>query len=189
MDYFIKHEYQPEQGINTEELKKRIKENRIPLNTMIRTVGSTEWKPLGSYPEFLNLTPPPLPDHNLIAKDTLENVSLKQSKSSIPNYFMPVGRIGRFIWLMRNTINFISCLILINCLSILPEELHFLIIFPILLYIYIELVTSAKRFHDLNATGWLAPIVFIPLVPLFLLILSGTKTGNRFGENTENMFS
>jgi uncharacterized membrane protein YhaH (DUF805 family) len=189
MDYFIKFDYQPEQGINSEGLIKRIKENRISSNTMVRKVDSTEWKPLGSYPEFLNLTPPPLPDHKIIVKTALENVTVNQSKSQIPRYFMPVGRIGRFIWLMRNTINFFACLILINCLSILPEELHFLIIIPILLYIYIVIITSAKRFHDLNVTGWMAPIVFIPLVPLFLLILSGTKTGNRFGEETENLFS
>ena len=100
---------------------------------------------------------------------------------------MPVGRIGRGVWLIRNTINFAVFGVFVMSLNIFPEEIKGLgVIVGFLLYICIVLVTSAKRFHDLNVTGWLAPIVFIPLVPLFLLILSGTDASNRFGDKSND---
>jgi hypothetical protein len=58
--YFIKIDYQPEFGISGEELMKRVKENRIPSNALVRKVDSTEWKPLSSYPDLMYTTPPPL---------------------------------------------------------------------------------------------------------------------------------
>jgi uncharacterized membrane protein YhaH (DUF805 family) len=123
-------------------------------------------------------------------KQKAETLVSNQNKSQIPNYFLPSGRIGRINWLMRNTINSTAFFTFIYLFAlILPEELGLIVVIPYLCYLYVVLITSIKRLHDLNVTGWIVPIIFIPLVWLFLLILSGTRGGNKFGEKPENLFS
>ena len=190
MNYIVKIDFQPEFEISSDELVGRVKENRIPSTTLARRIDSDIWKPLTKYPEFLYLTPPPLPTMQNNEKQKAETLVSTQSKSRIPNYFLPTGRIGRINWLMRNTINSIAFFTSAYIFTlILPEELAFIILIPYLCYLYICLITSIKRLHDLNVTGWIVPIIFIPLVWLFLLILSGTRGGNKFGEKPENLFS
>jgi uncharacterized membrane protein YhaH (DUF805 family) len=189
MDYFIKFDYQPEQGINSEELIKRIKESRISSNTMVRKVDSTEWKPLNSYPEFSNLTPPPLPKiSNLETRQKAETLVPNKNKSPIPNYFLPVGRINGSIFFFRNIINFLAFGLLAKFIIILPEEIHILGIIPISIYIYLVIVTSSKRLHDWNITGWLSPFVFIPFIPLLFWLIPGNKNSNRFGERLNGVW-
>jgi hypothetical protein len=106
--YAIKIDYQPDFTISTEELINQIKENRISSSALIRKVDSTEWKPLASYPEFLYHTPPPLPK-NIDQEQIISNTKLhEKNKTTIPKYFLPVGRIGRGVWLFRNTINLLT---------------------------------------------------------------------------------
>lgn len=188
MHYFVKIDYQPELGLGAEELVRRIKEERIPATALIRRADSSEWKSLESYPELVYTTPPPLPNHapQLEAEPPVK--SSNPGGFNIPSYFRPQGRIGRIVWVMRNTINFIAIGAISVAFNILPEFLHILFFIPLLIYFYIVLITSSKRLHDLNVTGWMSPLVFIPLVPLFLLILSGTKGSNKFGDRTENLF-
>jgi len=56
-------------------------------------------------------------------------------------------------------------------------------------WIYLTIVNAAKRFHDFGITGWLAPIVFIPFVPLFMLFLSGTQGINKYGEQPKGFLA
>ena len=54
-----------------------------------------------------------------------------------------------------------------------------------LLALWLSAATYAKRLHDLDLSGWIALMVFIPVVNLILLIYCGAKPGtvgpNRFG--------
>lgn len=47
-------------------------------------------------------------------------------------------------------------------------------------FIFIVLLTL-QRSHDMNWTGWTAPLAFIPVVGLVWLFKSGTQGVNRFG--------
>ena len=59
----------------------------------------------------------------------------------------------------------------------------FFIIF--VLYTYFNIVITARRFHDMNFSGWWMLLFFVPLVNLilflFLILGSGTNGTNRFG--------
>jgi len=50
---------------------------------------------------------------------------------------------------------------------------------------WVSLATYAKRLHDLDHTGWLTLLAFVPLINLIMLIYCGAKPGtpgpNRFG--------
>lgn len=48
-------------------------------------------------------------------------------------------------------------------------------------WLWFNLAITAKRFHDLNLSGWLAPAIFIPIVFVILCILSGTNGPNKYG--------
>lgn len=56
----------------------------------------------------------------------------------------------------------------------------------LLLLIYLFAVVYIRRLHDLNQTGWLTLILVIPLVQhifwLYLLLASGSKQANRYGQ-------
>ena len=48
-------------------------------------------------------------------------------------------------------------------------------------WVWFNLVITAKRFHDLNLSGWLAPVILIPVVFVILCFLSGTRGPNKYG--------
>jgi uncharacterized membrane protein YhaH (DUF805 family) len=48
----------------------------------------------------------------------------------------------------------------------------------------IHALLSIQRAHDLNTTGWLAILAFIPLLNLIFWFAPGTKAENRFGKQT-----
>lgn len=45
----------------------------------------------------------------------------------------------------------------------------------------IQVLLSIQRAHDFNTTGWLAILVFVPLVNLLFWVIPGTDGENRFG--------
>jgi uncharacterized membrane protein YhaH (DUF805 family) len=49
------------------------------------------------------------------------------------------------------------------------------------MWVYLTIVNAGKRLHDLNISAWFSFVVFIPLVPLFMLILCGTNGTNKYG--------
>jgi uncharacterized membrane protein YhaH (DUF805 family) len=188
MTYHIKIDYQPEIEINSEDLIRRIKSKEIPSHAMLKPVIEGEWRPLESYPEFSQLTPPPLPTMHNNEKQKAETLVSNQNKSQIPNYFRPVGRISGSLFFFRNIINFLALVLLGNLIIPLPEALHIIAIVPILFYIYLVIVTSSKRLHDWNITGWLSPLVFIPFIPLLFWLIPGNKSSNRFGERLNGVW-
>ncbi len=50
-----------------------------------------------------------------------------------------------------------------------------------LVVLYSSIILAIKRFHDINASGWWAILIVIPLVPLVMLFIPGTKGPNNFG--------
>lgn len=50
-----------------------------------------------------------------------------------------------------------------------------------LVVLYSSVILAIKRFHDINASGWWAILIIIPLVPLVMLFIPGTKGLNNFG--------
>jgi uncharacterized membrane protein YhaH (DUF805 family) len=187
--YAIKIDYQPEFTISTEELINQIKDNRIPSTALVRKADTAEWQPLSSYPEFLYQTPPPLPK-NLDQEQIISNAKLhEENKTPIPKYFMPIGRINGSIFFFRNIINFLCFSLITALINLLPESLRILVIIPLALWIYLVIITSAKRCHDWNITGWLSPLVFIPFIPLLFWLIPGNKYSNRFGERLNGVWS
>lgn len=85
MHYFVKIDYQPELGLGAEELVRRIKEDRIPANALIRRADSSEWKPLESFPELVYTNPPPIPTETPDIEEDYEKsqINTKSSKTSI----------------------------------------------------------------------------------------------------------
>ena len=43
---------------------------------------------------------------------------------------------------------------------------------------------TIQRVHDFNASGWMALVLFIPLVNLIFWLIPGTDGENRFGPET-----
>ena len=85
MNYIVKIDFQPEFEISSDELIRRITENRIPSTALARRIDSDIWKPLNKYPEFSFLTPPPLPQTPEVLKTespkNMEKVSDKKKTS------------------------------------------------------------------------------------------------------------
>jgi hypothetical protein len=85
MNYIVKIDFQPEFEISSDELVRRVKENRIPSTALARRIDSDIWKPLTKYPEFLYLIPPPLPQAPEVLKprssENMEKVSAKKKTS------------------------------------------------------------------------------------------------------------
>ena len=48
----------------------------------------------------------------------------------------------------------------------------------------VMMLLTIQRAHDLNASGWVALVAFIPLVNLLFLFIPGTNGENRFGPQT-----
>jgi uncharacterized membrane protein YhaH (DUF805 family) len=187
-DYFVKIEFQPEFGINSTEMIKRINEGQIPSNALVRKVGSEAWNPLSSYPEFVYLTPPPLPVTVRNEPDSSACQVQLGDKATIPAYFLPVGRINGSIFFFRNIINFL-CISLIGAfVGSLPESAQILNFFPIVIWLYLIIVTASKRLHDWNITGWLSPIVLVPFVALLFWLIPGNKNSNRFGDKLNGVW-
>ena len=49
------------------------------------------------------------------------------------------------------------------------------------LFVYLTVVNTAKRLHDLNVSAWFAPLVINPIGFIVLLVLSGTDGPNKYG--------
>ena len=99
--------------------------------------------------------------------------------------WVPKGRRARIAWLAWSIIHLF---IIGGAIAPFSSESHqdnpaidILAIVLGLVWIWWTLVNSAKRWHDLNCPGWLAPSVFLPLVPLFMLVLSGSAETNKYG--------
>jgi len=56
---------------------------------------------------------------------------------------------------------------------------------PVLIW---QFATSVRRFHDIDRSGWYAPLIVLPFVQFFMLFIPGTPGENRFGRSPETQF-
>jgi uncharacterized membrane protein YhaH (DUF805 family) len=180
----------PEWNLKKNEIVSKALENpetvRI-LDKMFQKIG------LPAQPTVAASTSGSPPGHSSPAVDTLKIANIPPvlrrpvSKQIHPvlAYFIPIGRLNRAMWFACNLLNLCAlgaieylAELFIDSKGVPPQ---WLLVSVGCLCIYLISVTAAKRLHDLNASAWLFFLVFIPLVPLFLLVLSGTKGPNKYG--------
>jgi TPR repeat protein/uncharacterized membrane protein YhaH (DUF805 family) len=171
MNIHINHNGQQMGIFSREQVEGMIRSGVITYETLAWTEGQTVWKPLH---EIIGASvPPPL----LTASQT----AVSKEIHPVAAYFVPVGRIGRGKWFLFNLMNLLGVGLLAAPFADSQRE-GASIWMTLLgcLWIYLTIVNAGKRLHDLNISAWLSFVVFIPLVPLFLLILSGTKGPNKY---------
>lgn len=113
--------------------------------------------------------------------------------------FSPGPRIGRLRYLaysfgMSMLFMFVMGIVAGIVVAILMSALGEAAVMPIVMVIYgifylvlivINIIFGIKRLHDLNQSGWLSIILFIPLVGfffyLYMLFAPGSDDANRFG--------
>jgi uncharacterized membrane protein YhaH (DUF805 family) len=89
---------------------------------------------------------------------------------------------------------------IIQTIAIVITVVTFGIAFPLIILVWavhlaLLLPQMAKRLHDLNQSGWLALVIFLPLpfVPtilfLVLVLMDGTVGPNQYGEDPKNRTS
>ena len=103
------------------------------------------------------------------------------------------GRMGRFAYLQYcYGIPFIFFWIFYIGLIWIASEynsrsdfiMEFIVILAIgvlIVWLVLATLSSIQRCHDIDVTGFLFILVFIPVINISLLILSGSKGENRFG--------
>lgn len=117
-------------------------------------------------------------------------------------FYSPTGRIGRIKYLLY-PMGFMLCALLIFGLAMtalggfsalvgadgkasgLPMSLIILSLLLILALLYINITSAVRRLNDLNRTGWLALLLFVPVIsnffPLYLIFAPGDKGRNDYG--------
>lgn len=179
MTVVIKESYKSPRELDLAEVNRLLSAGLIETDCIAWTPGLENWVPLHEIPGIQMLAPPPLP--SLIPASTVENriPPPLQSKRTIHPafaYFLPVGHIGRGVWLLRNFLHLFALGIIAFPLAGSENIIvNTLVVSWWILWIYLTLITTAKRLHDLNLSAWFCWIIFIPFVPLLLLFLSGSK--------------
>ena len=184
-----------------EQVEAMLKAGVITDSTLAWTSGLAEWKALR---EVLGATTPPAvpppqtsaaitsgssPGHFGLTGNTPKTVNVPpvlrtpvtKQIHPVAAYFVPVGRIGRGKWFLFNLMNLFGIgLLAAPFVDSQSDGASAWMTFLGCLWIYLTIVNAGKRLHDLNISAWLSFVVIIPLVPLFLLILSGTKGPNQY---------
>lgn len=117
-----------------------------------------------------------------------------------PDVWSISGRIGRLRYLAYSIANTLLIYLVFGVLSAVglakfsagqgKEEMSVLaVVFLVLLVIgalSISIIYARRRLHDLDQSGWLSILSFIPLINfffgLYLIFVPGTPSNNRFGQ-------
>ncbi len=161
-----------------EQVEGMIRSGIISYDTLAWAEGHTTWKPLH---EIIGTPVPPLIQSSNVVPST--------AMHPVAAYFVPIGRVGRGSWLLRNLANgFGGILLAAPFVDSHSDGAVVWICLLAVMWIYLGIVNAGKRLHDLNCSAWFSPIVFFPLVPLFLLFLRGTNGPNKYGPQPGNKF-
>jgi uncharacterized membrane protein YhaH (DUF805 family) len=92
------------------------------------------------------------------------------------------GRISRGpFWLVYLVLSLVT-LALILFIESLVDGNSGLILLTLALHSWITICITAKRLHDMDATGWLSiPVVLIPIAVILVGSFPGTAGPNQFG--------
>ncbi|WP_417443266.1 DUF805 domain-containing protein [Joostella sp.] len=97
-----------------------------------------------------------------------------------------IGRIRRRTFIMTSLLlTFISALLYFNYKIKTEEDLHFLW-FICLVIIIISMLISIGRLKDINLSGWLVILLFIPIIQfayILLFFIDGTVGENKYGSD------
>ena len=155
-----------------EQVEGMIRSGAITYETLGWTEGQTAWK---SVFDLIGASVPPPPS-------VASRASVSNELHPVATYFVPVGRIGRGMWFLRNLAHLFGVgLLAAPFIDFYGEGRDIYMFMLFCLWIYLTTINAGKRFHDLNISAWFSFLVFIPFVPLFMLILSGTKGSNKYG--------
>lgn len=126
------------------------------------------------------------------------SIDVGTATSSLMSLFLFHGRIQRSKFWITN----IFLYIFIFGITAIIENIRYnsirtsLVVYLVLTIplIWISLVASVKRLHDLNKSGWLVLLMLVPilgfLVLLYLGIATGTSGSNRYGSDPiENAYA
>lgn len=98
------------------------------------------------------------------------------------------GRIGRLRYLAYNSAGYVLLLAASTVLAFITTSLGdkgavvgIVTGLSILLYIVFVCLLTIQRSHDMNWSGWMSLLAFIPLVGLLWIFKAGSTGGNRFG--------
>jgi uncharacterized membrane protein YhaH (DUF805 family) len=102
-----------------------------------------------------------------------------QAANPEPQFFLPRGRIGVRSMLVRGLTCYLVLLILGSLLRTMSAEIgrELSIVLTYLLAAFM-CITSIKRAHDMDYSGW--AVFWLSILP-FVLLLPGTKGPNQFG--------
>ena len=114
------------------------------------------------------------------------------------------GRLGRLEYLIGNLIALVPLMILVTLndiaklvvyqsiatgstnFGILHQILILIVWIFIIFFIIIKMSLDMRRFHDLGYTGWLAILIFVPVIggiyTIILLIFPGKTFKNKYGK-------
>ena len=101
-------------------------------------------------------------------------------------YFVPFGRIRRGMWFLRNLAHGFG-LVLIAGLT--GTDGSFIFLPALCLWIYLTIVNAGKRLHDCNISAWFSFLVFLPPMPLVMLLWRSTKGLNKYGPEPDGFWS
>lgn len=171
MDIHLNHGGQQLGTFSREQVEGMIRSGVLTYETLGWTSGLTAWKPLR---DIIGASVPPPPP--------LIQASASREIHPVAAYFVPIGRIGRGMWFVRNLAHLFGVGLLAAPFVDSQGDGAALWMFLLgCLWIYLTIVNAGKRLHDLNISAWFSFVIFIPLVPLFLLFLSGTNGPNNYG--------
>jgi len=176
--------------IDIDDVNSLLRAGLLSLDCLAWMPGLDSWVTLKEIPGITykpslpakTISPPPLPPASSFATSVPSHTEVAARKPINPflAYFLPIGRICRWSWWNRCVGNFlVPCLILAPLDKILSSTVLGSIL--IIVWAYLLVITAAKRLHDANVSGWLAPIAFIPVLGFIILLIPSSTGTNQYG--------
>ena len=102
-------------------------------------------------------------------------------------FFSSKGRIGRLAFVLSLVMTLVTQMSLVYISTLIDSNLLLLLAFS--LFVYVLIVLSIKRFHDVGRSGWFVCLYLVPIFPYvqflmfgFQVLFAGNRGSNRFGE-------
>ena len=101
--------------------------------------------------------------------------------------FSAQGRLGRVRWIGYSfgisILIIVALLVLAGLASLIDPTAALLVVFiGYIAMVVVQFLLTIQRAHDMNVTGWLSLIVFIPLAFLVFWLVPGTHGENDYGK-------
>jgi uncharacterized membrane protein YhaH (DUF805 family)/Tfp pilus assembly protein PilE len=101
--------------------------------------------------------------------------------------FSPRGRLGRLRYVGYSTglsllIGFVLAIALAASAAADPTLAIVVGVAGYLAILIIQILLTIQRAHDMNTTGWLSLIIFVPLAALIFWFVPGTRGENQYGK-------